>query len=136
MKKIFSAVILLVLASVLLAGCSTPEESGKGVDIPTDYANLSSPLAGSADSALAGKAVYAENCAVCHGEGGRGDGVSATGLDPKPAKLMSADEAGDAYLFWRIAEGGEAEQSAMPAFKSVLSEDQIWQVIEYLKTLE
>lgn len=126
----------MAFASILLVGCSAPEESGKGIELPTDYANLSSPVAGSADAALAGKDIYAENCAVCHGADGRGDGVSATGLDPKPAKLMNAGEAGDAYLFWRVAEGGDAQQSAMPAFKSVLSEDQIWQVIEYLKALE
>ena len=34
-----------------------------------------------------GAALYDENCALCHGPGGRGDGSLAAGLDPAPADL-------------------------------------------------
>jgi Cu/Ag efflux protein CusF len=44
---------------------------------------------------------------------------------------------GDAYLFWRVSEGGQVEpfkssQSAMPAFKAVLSAEQRWDVLAYV----
>ena len=44
---------------------------------------------------------------------------------------------GDAYLYWRVSEGGTAEPfrsagSLMPAFKTLLSEEQIWDVLAYV----
>lgn len=46
---------------------------------------------------------------------------------------------GDAYLFWRVSEGGTAEPfksqgSAMPAFKDVLSVSERWDVLAYVHT--
>jgi mono/diheme cytochrome c family protein len=43
--------------------------------------------------------------------------------------------ASDGYLFWTIAEGGAPVGSAMPPFKGVLGDDQVWQVIAYLREL-
>lgn len=37
-----------------------------------------------------GKALFAQRCAVCHGENGRGDGVTAAALKPPPANLTAA----------------------------------------------
>lgn len=36
-----------------------------------------------------GKASYATNCAACHGDAGKGDGVAAAALSPKPRDLVS-----------------------------------------------
>lgn len=37
-----------------------------------------------------GKALFAQRCAVCHGDAGRGDGVTAAALKPPPANLAAA----------------------------------------------
>ena len=37
-----------------------------------------------------GAALFAENCAACHGAQGRGDGPAAKGLDPVPANFHDA----------------------------------------------
>jgi mono/diheme cytochrome c family protein len=44
-------------------------------------------------------------------------------------------EINDAYLFWRVSEGGVMApfNSAMPAWKGALSETQRWQVVNYLR---
>jgi len=39
----------------------------------------------------------------------------------------------DAYLYWTIAEGGAPIHTAMPVFKNVLNEDEIWKVIIFLR---
>ncbi|WP_425511160.1 c-type cytochrome [sulfur-oxidizing endosymbiont of Gigantopelta aegis] len=39
------------------------------------------------------------------------------------------------YLNWTISEGGSPINSPMPAFKNQLNEQQIWQIISYLRTL-
>jgi mono/diheme cytochrome c family protein len=41
----------------------------------------------------------------------------------------------DGYLSWTIAEGGVPLQTAMPPFKSILKEDDIWKIIIYLRQL-
>ncbi len=43
----------------------------------------------------------------------------------------------DAYIFWRISEGGAMEpfNSGMPAWGNSLSDEQIWQLVSYLREL-
>lgn len=45
---------------------------------------------------VSGRALYAENCAVCHGDTGRGDGPAAGGMRPAPTDLtlLSQQNAG------------------------------------------
>lgn len=48
-------------------------------------------LAAEPESGLArGKVLFAQRCAVCHGEAGKGDGVTAKALKPPPADLSAA----------------------------------------------
>jgi len=41
----------------------------------------------------------------------------------------------DGYLFWTIAEGGMPIQTAMPVFKGTLKEEEIWQIVTYLRNM-
>ena len=107
------------------------------LDVPSEYAAKKNPLAGNANSAEAGKQVYNVYCTSCHGETGMGDGPAAASLDPTPQPLAKNQTSlSDAYLFWRISEGGLMApfKSAMPAWKNALDEEQIWEVITYLRT--
>lgn len=106
--------------------------------IQPGYAEARNPLKADDANLRVGKALFAKNCASCHGAAGRGDGPAGKGLNPAPADLAAAVRmpmAGDGYLCWTIAEGGVPVRSAMPPFKAVLSRDQIWQVVLYLRTL-
>lgn len=110
------------------------------VDPPPEYAGLTNPHEGDPQAIAAGEEIFQTNCASCHGEQGRGDGPAAQGLDPAPASL--ADQAmmhdlTDGFLFWRVTEGGLMEpfNSAMPAWGDILTEDERWQVISYIRTL-
>ena len=106
--------------------------------IPAEYQNKVSPLAESGYEPETGKALYDQNCANCHGTTGVGDGPQGRGLDPVPSNLkfvIKQHISTDDYVYWTIADGGEPLKSAMPTFKAALSEDQIWQIIAYLRTL-
>lgn len=106
--------------------------------IDPKYARSRNPLAGTQENLRAGKALFERNCASCHGATGHGDGPAAKALFPAPADLtvvMRRPIASDAYLDWTISEGGVPIQSAMPPFKSTLSQDQIWTLVLYLRTL-
>ena len=75
----------------------------------------------------AGAAIYARNCATCHGAAGAGDGLSAAGLSTKPANLADGrlmSPLPDEVLTNVIRRGGPAEGLAptMPAFARFLSD--------------
>lgn len=138
MKKIIMMIVVLMIGLMGLAGCSSANDA-KSIDVPAEYMERVNQAANKTDSAAIGQAIYMEYCAACHGDSGRGDGSAAKSLSPAPAKLKGAAEnLSDVYLFWRIAEGGSIDpfNSSMPAHQSVLSEDQVWQVVEFLKTLQ
>ena len=106
--------------------------------IDGQYAGKTSPLAPTAADIESGQRLYAANCAQCHGPAGLGDGEAGKSLSPPPANVARASKlpiATDAYLYWTIAEGGAPLGSAMPPFKAVLGETEIWQIIGYLRRL-
>lgn len=136
--------ICLALILIGLAACGGAPETAApaaGGDVrptpPAEYADKKNPQAGKADAIEVGKSIYNINCASCHGEKALGDGPAAASLNPKPKSLAEDGALSDAYLYWRIAEGGMMEpfRSTMPAWKTFLSEEQIWQVVAYLRTL-
>jgi len=94
---------------------------------------LRSPIRGDAATIAAGKEIYAQNCAVCHGTGGKGDGPSAVALNPKPFDLtVHARLHSEGELFWWISNG--IQGTGMPAWTG-LSDLQKWQVVQYIRTL-
>ena len=141
----FILLFMLVIA-VLISACNqtgsdqSGQTSSSSLERPTppsNYVNKKSPRMNEA-AIEAGKQAYQINCSSCHGEKGMGDGPVSASLNPKPEPLaVNADQLSDGYLFWRISEGGAGQSftSAMPAWKSILKEEQIWQVIAYLRGL-
>jgi mono/diheme cytochrome c family protein len=108
-------------------------------DAPAPYAGMENPYEGDEAAIAAGEALWGAHCVDCHGDEGKGDGPGATGLSPAPTDLTDDRHAHlpDDYLHWRIAEGGGFEpfSSAMPAFGSELSEQQIWELVSYIRHL-
>lgn len=100
---------------------------------PTTYLRSAVPY--SALSIAKGADIYRHHCAVCHGDSGYGDGPGARGLAKKPADLTAkhtADHtAGD--LFWWLTHG--IKGSPMPGFKERLSEEERWDLINFLRAL-
>ena len=67
-----------------------------------------------------------------------GDGPGAVNLDPPVSAIAHTSQMlSDAYLFWRISEGGQGDplNSAMPTWKETLDEQARWDVINYVQAL-
>lgn len=91
-------------------------------------------VAPSVEAVDAGRAIYRERCVACHGERGRGDGPAGVTLDPRPADLvLHVPQHTDGELYYMISVG--IPGSAMPEWRSVLSEQQRWELVLYLRVL-
>jgi mono/diheme cytochrome c family protein len=104
--------------------------------LPRAYRSVKSPFLASEENIREGGRSYRTFCHVCHGAQGRGDGDAARSLAPSPAVLaeLTRDPAVvDGYLMWAISDGGVAFDSDMPAYKELLSEDEIWRIIAYMQ---
>jgi len=105
-----------------------------GVD--PKYASKVNPLERNAENIAAGKKLYEKNCALCHGAAGLGDGEAGKDLTPPPANIamfIKMHNVPDGYLYWTIAEGGIPLQTAMPPFKDVMKEGELWKTIIFLR---
>lgn len=104
--------------------------------IPPEYLGQQSPFTLTPDVVQAGRLLYQQQCATCHGAQGMGDGDAAKALNPSPALLaylIHRPVSVDSYLMWSIAEGGKAFGTAMPAFKESLSSDDVWKIIAFMR---
>lgn len=107
-----------------------------GGGVPAPYASMRNPLKPTKANIAAGRRLYEENCASCHGAKGYGDGEAGKELNPPPANIAMTARmpiATDGFLMWTISEGGEKLGTAMPAFKDALSEKERWQITLYLR---
>lgn len=136
----------LILCSIALstAFCGGGEQNGpepaeeNGLGSSDTSAITDSPDAPPRDSGGAsGSAVFAANCATCHGESGLGDGPAATGLEPPPADVTDGSwTTGDGSLqaVTNTIEHG-SPGTAMIGWKGTLTDAEIAAVAAYVKEL-
>ena len=126
-------IAVLVLTALALAACGGSSSEPTPIPtVPADFAGKTLPA--EADAA-AGKDVYTVNCESCHGVSGRGDGPAGLALDPQPRNLPEfIPQVGNDYLFWRVNTG--VEGTSMVSWAGVLTEEQIWNAIAYVRTLK
>jgi mono/diheme cytochrome c family protein len=100
---------------------------------PATTSVVKNPVASNEQSIAAGKIIYTNICYDCHGKKGKGDGPKSADLDKNPQDFTKEDfqKQTDGALFWKITEG----KKPMASYKKDLTEEQRWQVINYVRTL-
>ncbi|MGH9550803.1 MAG: cbb3-type cytochrome c oxidase subunit II [Terriglobales bacterium] len=100
----------------------------------------------SSAAANAGRGIYTQNCASCHGLDGYGEGPNAVTLEKKPPNLTRPfyKQYSDEFWFYRITEGvpgtrmpkwGDGGNLSDPR-SGILTQEQRWYLVAYLKTLQ
>ncbi len=142
MKVIGSA--LLACALMIVCGCGVSEPGkveGKmmktvkhkltvgGKDVPN-------PIPASAENIADGQEHFGHHCGICHGLDGQGTGVPfAAKMSPPVPDLSSKDvqDYADGQLKWVIEKG--IDPSGMPAWKEILSDEEMWKVVDFIRHL-
>jgi mono/diheme cytochrome c family protein len=101
---------------------------------PTSF--QTSPTGFTAASITHGQALFLKNCVTCHGPEGEGNGPAA-GLDIKPADLTlpHVQMHSDGTMFWWLSHGIDDPdgRQAMPGFAAFLSDEDRWDLIDYVR---
>lgn len=126
-KKLIYSCLFLTLPFLPVFGQMKQFVAPKSAD------DMTNPLKGNAAAVVEGKKTYISFCSPCHGDKGKGDGVASAGLNKIPADHTSASfqKQTDGAIFWKMSEGN----NPMPAYKKTLSEAQLWQLVDYVRTL-
>jgi mono/diheme cytochrome c family protein len=123
-KTLFVLLLVIIFAAVAY----TYFQENKPWVVPEEAKARKNPLQPSEAALKSARALYGENCANCHGDGGKGDGSEAMRYDPKPADFtdgLHMNTVTDGALFYQISQG----RKPMPAFKRRMTEDQRWQLV-------
>jgi len=120
---------MLALAASLMAQANAAQSWAA----PPSDRDVKNPVPPTPENVAAGKKLYEDNCSMCHGEKGAGDGITGENLVVKPAdltdaKLMKSET--DGSLFWKITTG----RAPMQSWKDTLSDTQRWQLVDYIRT--
>ena len=116
MKKAITYFCLIIFLSLLVVECSKKKKTEESIEN--------------------GKNIYEANCSACHGVNGEGDGPGAAALNPKPRNYKK-----DGFKYGSSLEEVKRtineglEGTAMPNWSEVLTDEQITQVAQYVKSL-
>lgn len=136
-----TASLALVVSLVALAACSKSEgdrASSGGVPAPVTAPPWTGPAPSTLSPAAEAEEIYRTRCAMCHGDGGHGDGPSARILQPKPRDFADKQfqaATRDEAIAKAIVEGGEAvgKSAVMPKSPELASKPEV--VKELVKTV-
>jgi len=133
LRKLFIS-SLVALVSVSLINLNVSAQTPKAWDVPANFKTMKNPVATGDASNKAGMALYNKNCASCHGKVGLGDGVKARALKDHPGDFSGAvyQNQTDGEHFYKTKTG----RGEMPKYEGKLSDDDIWNIVNYMRTFK
>ena len=133
-KKVFISSFVILLGVSLINLNVSAQTQPKPWDAPADCKTMKNPIAAGDASNKAGLPLYTKNCASCHGKTGLGDGVKARALKTFPGDFSSDafQNQSDGEHFYKSKFG----RDEMPKYEGKLSDDDIWNLVNYMRTLK
>ena len=117
-----------------LSACERPVRIPPATDVTESTTN---PFSRTDEITADGRRLFLNNCSICHGSGGLGDGPSRSTLIAEPANLTIDPVASfaDGRMFLAIRQGKMVNgRLTMPPVEK-MSDEQIWKTISYVRTL-
>ena len=108
----------------------------RALAVPSDYSDLTNPVLMNDESVANGMAHFADHCAQCHANDGKGAEMGKDMFPPTPDLTASATrELGDGTLFYVIEHG--VRFTGMPAFgtDTLEGEESSWHLVNFIRHL-
>jgi len=130
MKKIVYSLFFILAITLVMDKISAQSKW----TAPKDADDLVNPFTTDVKATKKGKKTFTQMCVICHGAKGKGDGIAGASLVPKPANFTSENVQSqtDGALFWKITHGN----APMASYKDILTENQRWELVNYIRTLK
>jgi mono/diheme cytochrome c family protein len=133
-RPLITAMLLVASLAFAIVGAAGERERAtddRGVllviaQAPAKTRDWKNPYEGNSDALLAGKKLYLQHCAKCHGQNARGMRNAISLRTPQVQNATSGE------LVWFLRNGNLFH--GMPAW-SGLPEQRRWQIVTYLKSL-
>ncbi|MGL2986147.1 c-type cytochrome [Flavobacterium sp. RSSA_27] len=131
MKTNFSYLLVVVLFIIGGQFASAQDSDWKA---PKSADAFKNPFKGNTKATAEGKRIYEQMCVLCHGIKGKGNGEAGLTLDKKPANFLAfkVKNESDGVIFWKLTNG----KPPMASYEELLTEDQRWQLVNYIRALE
>ncbi len=127
---------MMLVAALALMVSGIAAQHDEATHRHPEAAKVQNAVPSTPKSVADGGSLYSRSCASCHGKAATGDGPAAKTLNPKPSNLVDAEwthGTSDGEIFAVIRNG--IPKSAMKGFASKLTEHEIWDVINYVRSL-
>ena len=132
----FNPLSLILFLSIFLLSSlvsAQPSKEQTAWVAPPEADKLENPLKDQSLALALGKRIYRDECMVCHGRYGNAETDIAESLQQKPKDFTKEDflTQTDGAIYWKLSEG----RGLMQPFKIMLSEEEIWSLVMYVKEL-
>ena len=101
--------------------------------VPARKAAVENPIPANEAGLKTARKIYRKECQSCHGETGKGDGPGAKEhkTQPVPFDDPGVVSLSDGALFWKMTIG----RKPMPGFKKLLTDNERWQLVNFMRTM-
>jgi mono/diheme cytochrome c family protein len=125
-----SAALILALAVPFSAAAQTPGGNAEA-------AKMKNPVASSPESIKTGQAAFQKNCRFCHGADAKGDGPMAPeGTHPSNLTDAKWDRGSSDGEIFAVIRDGAGPKFDMKGYKSKMTETEIWNVVNYIRSVQ
>jgi mono/diheme cytochrome c family protein len=133
MRRILTVVVPALACAALMSAAPLAQNPGGS----PEGKKLKNPVASNADSIKAGQAAFQKNCRFCHGADAKGDGPMAP-KDTHPSNLIDDkwDRGSTDGEIFRVIRDGAGPKFEMKGYKAKMTETDIWNVVNYLRSLQ
>lgn len=104
---------------------------------------ISNPVTKTVESLKRGEKLFKQNCSMCHGEDGSGNGPVSQKFIPPPDLSTILKARSDGFLYRAIKLGGATAAPGMPPqgiimppYRRNLTDEEVWDIVNWLRKLE
>jgi mono/diheme cytochrome c family protein len=100
---------------------------------PDDAKKVKNPYPPTPETLTEAEQLFTDNCVLCHGEKGLGDGPGAKTIKVKPANFTDPkiQAETDGSLYWKMTNG----RGPMPSWRDTLTDQERWELVGYIRKL-